>query len=63
MIGCLLTIVFLVLACGVLWAFTCGCIYIITALFGIAFSWPAATGVWLYILIIGLLLRSEYRDH
>ena len=49
-----------ILACALVyalwWIITCGLIKLITLCFGLAFSWPIATGIWLIIVI----LRSSF---
>lgn len=41
---------------GFSWIATCGIIKLITLCFGLTFSWPIATGIWLVLLILGELL-------
>lgn len=41
------------------WAATCGLIWLITACFGLAFSWPVATGIWLILLILKSVFKNE----
>ena len=48
-------VMFLVLG-AISWIITCGIFYLITLCFGLEFSWLAATGVWL----IMVLLRSIF---
>ena len=48
-------VIFLVLG-AISWIITCGIFYLITLCFGLEFSWLAATGVWL----IMVLLRSIF---
>ena len=48
-------VIFLVLG-AISWLITCGIFYLITLCFGLEFSWLAATGVWL----IMVLLRSIF---
>ena len=48
-------VMFLVLG-AISWLITCGIFYLITLCFGLEFSWLAATGVWL----IMVLLRSIF---
>ena len=48
----LLTIVLFVFS----WLITCGIIYLITLCFGLQFKWIIATGIWLVIFLIKLIL-------
>ena len=34
------------------WLITCGVIKVITLCFGLTFSWPVATGIWLVLLLL-----------
>ena len=54
MFGCLL--VFLGYASS--WLITCGLVKLVTLCFGWAFSWPIATGIWLILVVINLLLKD-----
>lgn len=40
------------------WLVTCGLVKLITLCFGLVFSWPIATGIWL----IMILLRSIFKN-
>ena len=45
-----------ILACALTyalwWIITCSLIKLITPCFGLAFSWPIATGIWLIIVLL-----------
>lgn len=59
MSGCFAAIIALLTLTTISWAATCGIIYLITLCFGLAFSWPIATGIWLILL----LLKAEFNDN
>lgn len=40
------------------WLVTCGLVKLITLCFGLVFSWPIATGIWL----VMILLRSIFKN-
>lgn len=46
-----------VLLCFLSWLATCGIIYLITLCFGLKFKWIIATGIWLLVFLINLLLK------
>lgn len=50
--GCLITLLLLIIGYGLSWIITCGVIYLITLCFGLEFSWLTATGVWLVICLL-----------
>ena len=55
----LVVIVILALAYGVSWIATCGLIKLITMCFGLTFKWSIATGIWLVILILRTIFKSN----
>lgn len=55
----LVVIVILALAYGVSWIATCGIIKLITMCFGLTFKWSIATGIWLVILILRSIFKSN----
>ena len=55
----LVVIVILTLAYGVSWIVTCGIIKLITMCFGLTFKWSIATGIWLVILILRTIFKSN----
>lgn len=55
----LVVIVILALAYGVSWIATCGIIKLITMCFGLTFKWSIATGIWLVILILRTIFKSN----
>ncbi len=59
MLGCLIGLIVIALAVGISWACTCGFIFLITLCFGWEFSWPIATGIWLILLMVRSLFRSD----
>ena len=56
-IGCLITILLIAIIGGISWIATCGVVKLITLCFGLSFSWPIATGIWLILLLLGGLFR------
>ena len=50
--GCLGIIAALAVALGISWILTCGFVFLITLCFGLTYSWMAATGVWLVLLLL-----------
>ena len=51
-LGCTAALIVLALYCGLSWLVTCGLVYLITLCFDVAFTWSAATGVWLVWIIL-----------
>lgn len=47
----IILLIFAVLLC-ISWIGTCGIIWLITLCFGLTFSWPIATGIWLILCLI-----------
>ena len=47
------------LALGISWLATCGIIKLITLCFGLTFSWPIATGIWLCLFLLFLFLGGS----
>lgn len=45
-------IIALLLVYGISWLVTCGVIKLITICFGLTFTWPIATGIWLILLLL-----------
>ena len=45
------------LAIGFSWISVCGIVKLITLCFGWTFSWPIATGVWLILLLLGMVFK------
>ena len=39
------------------WLMTCGIVKLITWCFGVAFSWPIATGIWLITCLISMAVK------
>lgn len=59
-LGCLGVILVLIFAGAISWAITCGVIKLITLCFGWTFSWLAATGVWLILMLLsGALCKCK----
>lgn len=54
MFGCLLVL----LGYASSWLITCGLVKLVTLCFGWVFSWPIATGIWLILVVINLLLKD-----
>ena len=52
----LLVIILFSLALGASWLITCGIIKLITMCFGLTFSWPVATGIWLILILVSEFL-------
>lgn len=59
MLSCFVAILTLLGLTAISWAITCGIIYLITLCFGLVFSWPIATGIWLILL----LLKAAFNDN
>lgn len=55
----LVVIVIFALVYGVSWIVTCGLIKLITMCFGLTFKWSIATGIWLIILILRTIFKSN----
>ena len=55
----LLYALMLIAILAISWIFTCGIIYLIFCCFGLAFTWPVATGIWLISLILGRIFRGK----
>lgn len=58
MIELLLIILLIVLVVGLDWLLTCGIVKILSLCFGFVFSWKIATGVWIIIIVIQILLKN-----
>lgn len=56
LITSLLTIFLTIILFMFSWLATCGIIYLITLCFGLEFKWIIATGIWLVIFLIKLIL-------
>lgn len=56
--GILLIILLFVVIGGISWLVTCGIIKLITLCFGLSFSWPIATGIWLCLFLLGLVFNK-----
>lgn len=41
------------------WLITCGFIKLITWCFGLAFSWPIATGIWLCLCLLSTIINKK----
>lgn len=41
------------------WILTCGIIKLITMCFGLGFSWPIATGIWIIMCIVQSVLKRD----
>lgn len=55
----LLYALMLIVILAISWILTCGIIYLIFCCFGLAFTWPVATGIWLISLILGSIFRGK----
>ena len=58
-LGCLGVILILALAGGISWIVTCGIVKLITLCFGLTFSWPWATGIWLVLCLLSSALGGS----
>lgn len=52
----LIIVALMILVFGASWILTCGMVKLITMCFEIRFTWRAATGVWLILLLLGSML-------
>lgn len=52
-------IVMVALILGFSWGVTVGIIKLITLCFGLTFSWPIATGIWLVLVLVSNFLRPR----
>ena len=41
------------------WLATCGIVKLITMCFGLTFTWPIATGIWLVLFLLGSVFGSS----
>ena len=55
----LFSIIYLIFAYGVSWLITCGIIKLITLCFGWTFKWSVATGIWLILYLLNLVLNKK----
>lgn len=55
----LIFIIIYLLALGVSWLLTCGIVKLITLCFGLTFSWPIATGIWLILWLVGSVVNKK----
>lgn len=56
----ILAIIFVVaIILGFSWGVTVGIIKLITLCFGLTFSWPIATGIWLVLVLVSNFLRPR----
>lgn len=58
-VGLLIAILVVALFWGISWIVTCGIVKLITMCFGLTFSWPVATGIWLCLMLLNLFLTSS----
>ena len=49
----------LIIALAASWLLTCGMVFVILCCFGLAFTWPIGTGVWLILLLLGSIFRKK----
>jgi hypothetical protein len=49
----------MILFYGLSWIVTCGIIKLITMCFGLAFKWSVATGIWLIIVLLQSIFKSN----
>lgn len=55
----MLFIIVMVAGYALSWLVVCGFIKLITLCFGLVFSWPIATGIWLVLCLLKLLFPSK----
>ena len=55
----LIAILIVAIYLGLYWIITCGIIKLITVCFGLTFSWPVATGIWLCLILLNHFLTSS----
>lgn len=56
-VGVLFTVLIFLAACAISWIVTCGIIKLITLCFGWTFSWGTATGIWLIMFLVRIILN------
>ena len=56
-VGCLFAVLIYLVVCVVSWFITCGIIKLITLCFGWYFSWSIATGIWLCMYLVRIVLN------
>lgn len=56
--GCLIALGVFLLVVGLAWLLFCGAYALICFCFGLVFSWPIATGIFIILAIIYLLFRA-----
>ncbi len=55
----IIVIALMVLFYGLSWIVTCGIIKLITMCFGLAFKWSVASGIWLIIVLLQSIFKSN----
>ncbi|HBC98702.1 MAG TPA: hypothetical protein DC053_03855 [Lachnoclostridium sp.] len=55
----IIVIALMVLFYGLSWIVTCGIIKLITMCFGLAFKWSVASGIWLIIVLVQSIFKSN----
>lgn len=63
MLGCIAFIVVLLIAVAASWAFTCAIIDLICLCFGLIFSLPIATGIWLILCLLSCFLGPRSNNN
>ena len=59
-VGFLIGLIIALLTGGFIsWLITCGVIKVITLCFGLTFSWPVATGIWLCLTLLNAYLVKK----
>ena len=52
MLSIILSVLLIAVSGVISWLIVCGFVYLIALCFGLAFSWPIATGIWLIMFLI-----------
>lgn len=59
MAGCIVAAIVLLMALAFSWFVTCGILYLIALCFGLTFTWPTATGIWLILFLLSCFLTPH----
>ena len=51
-VGFIIALIIVLSGGTISWLMTCGIVKLITLCFGLTFSWPVATGIWLVLLLL-----------
>ena len=57
--GVIVAILILIACYGLSWIVTCGIVKLIALCFGLTFSWPIATGIWLVLCLLEFFFKRR----